>query len=844
MCHRCPIGAICLEDTTCALSNGTRSTHNWTVVQEWDSAVPECPPAFRFQSASAQEICYTDDSYAQAGSGPCGSWCTTDSHGAGCTGTDGVYRNRPCSAEIYQFRCRSSRYVPGNWTINNATGAYDLLSCPAGHTLISNEGEAEKQECVPGIWTTTQTCPYGHEVSSVLTGREPFQQCLVCEKGKACTAPPCGISSCTECATGFYKNAAGTHACLECPVNTYREGIHIEGCGCAPGYHDNSSDGSCSMCPPDHYCPGGGNILVCPDGGFSANGSIFLTNCTCNSGYYLSIPEDQKWEQTSNNLYMDFLNVSVDGGDGSWSCKSKCVDVQCAQCGFGRFSAAGVTACTSCPPHATTQRQTSVSLSECVCEARYYQEGQVCVACPGDMTSPQASTSVDNCSLSCPEHSSAVIGSTLFTSCLCNPGWTGADGGPCIACNSGYYKHIEGSALCGPCHNGTYSATASTTCTLCPNNTYSPLASPDVLDCICNAGYIGADGGPCVACSPGTFKDTTGSAAPMPCSAGTYADESGMSFCYSCAPFSDSAAGSNHTTDCKCLSGYAGPDGGPCVACNLGTYKSSPGADLCQPCEVGKYLNTLAGTSCIECPLRTTSLEGQGHVKNCSCIPGWSGPDGLGECNRCPIGTYKDSMGSHECFPCPAATYSGTSGNDNVSLCLPCPAQMSSSEGSISITACSCQAGYTGQNGGECMPCVAGKYKTIQGSSDCIQCQLGKYRDETAATSCLNCPAGKYSGDVGAISSACVACPPGKYSDIHGATTVDNCASCSAGTYSPIAGSNSSDGCKPCRSGTYSASDGMWNCSLCPAGTYGSVAGARSAGNLFAMTLMSVPFLV
>ena len=843
VCHRCPIGAICLEDTTCALSNGTESLHNWTSVQQWDSTVQACPPAFPFPSASEPGMCYAEDSHAQASSGPCESWCTHDVGRIGCAGSDGVYKSRICSARLFQFRCHGSRYIPGNWTRKNATGAYNIVTCPTGyqHLSAAEAGADEKQECAPGIWTNTQSCPYGHEVSTSTTGREPFQRCVACGVGKECTAPPCGISSCTECASGFYKNTAGTHPCLKCPVNTYREGIHIDGCGCPPGYHD-ASDGSerCSVCPPHHYCPGGGNILACPHGGLSNNGSTHLTNCTCHSGFYLSIPRVEDWEQTSNNLYMDFLNTSVNGGDGSWTCRSKCVDVQCVECGFGRYSEAGVTTCTSCPQHATTLRQNSIAAIECVCEARYYQDGQSCIACPGDMMSPQASTSVENCSLSCPEHSSAVAGSTLFTSCLCHPGWTGQNGDVCQECTSGYYKNIEGNATCSPCLNGSYSSAASSACMLCPNHTSSPRASATVLDCRCNAGFSGTNGGPCVACAPGTFKAIAGPSAPMPCSAGTYSNTSGMSFCHACAPFSDSGPGSNRTTDCKCLPGYAGPHGGPCVACDRGSYKPTSGSDSCRSCASGKYLDTAAGTICIECPAQTTSLEGQGHLHNCSCIPGYTGPDGQSDCEACPIGTYKDTMGSQECHLCPPATYSGATGNDNVSLCRICPAQMSSAEGSISITACSCREGYTGMNGDACLPCVPGSYKAIRGSSKCIQCALGKYRDEAAATSCLNCPAGKYSGILGAVSSQCISCPPGKYSDIFGATTVENCASCSAGTYSPLAGSNSSAGCKPCFSGTYSESDGMWNCSLCPAGTYGSTQGARSRGKIYFSTLHTV----
>ena len=45
----------------------------------------ECPANFPYQSATLPELCYNMASYATAGSGPCGSWCTFDAAvGSGC----------------------------------------------------------------------------------------------------------------------------------------------------------------------------------------------------------------------------------------------------------------------------------------------------------------------------------------------------------------------------------------------------------------------------------------------------------------------------------------------------------------------------------------------------------------------------------------------------------------------------------------------------------------------------------------------------------------------------------------------------------------------------------------
>ena len=73
----------------------------------------------------------------------------------------------------------------------------------------------------------------------------------------------------------------------------------------------------------------------------------------------------------------------------------------------------------------------------------------------------------------------------------------------------------------------------------------------------------------------------------------------------------------------------------------------------------------------------------------------------------------------------------------------------------------SCLPGLTGPNGGPCLPCVAGSYKTSQGHANCTLCVAGKNSDSAAATSastCIDCARGKYSNMAG--SADCLKCPP------------------------------------------------------------------------------------
>ena len=63
-----------------------------------------CPAAFPYQSSTLPELCYSKTAYATVGSGPCGSWCTRDAHvGAGCPGSNAD--KRMCSQKSDLPRC-------------------------------------------------------------------------------------------------------------------------------------------------------------------------------------------------------------------------------------------------------------------------------------------------------------------------------------------------------------------------------------------------------------------------------------------------------------------------------------------------------------------------------------------------------------------------------------------------------------------------------------------------------------------------------------------------------------------------------------------------------------------
>jgi len=132
---------------------------------------------------------------------------------------------------------------------------------------------------------------------------------------------------------------------------------------------------------------------------------------------------------------------------------------------------------------------------------------------------------------------------------------------------------------CRPCAAGKYqavvAATGSKTCLDCPTHTSSLPGAASLLDCICEAGYTGFDGGPCARCEAGQYKSAAGSAACRDCSPGAYS-RSGASACTACAAgtfegatgatacsglcpaHATSAPGSEVLADCVCAAGYTG----------------------------------------------------------------------------------------------------------------------------------------------------------------------------------------------------------------------------------------------------------------------------------------------
>ena len=397
-----------------------------------------------------------------------------------------------------------------------------------------------------------------------------FQSNLLLGRGWICTACP--------------PNSGGSCSGSACSTQS--------SCSCNAGFQ-GTSGGTCTACVPGKYASSGGSseCASCETGKYST--LVGATACTdCGAGKYSA--------STSESA------ASV-----------------CADCGAGKYSAVvGATTsstCITCTTFAITNYPGSTSINDCFCLAGYtvinnanissgckactvntYRVGSAthspCTECPTFSTSPVASTSVDDCipdagyimnittwplttapcvagtyslyrattCTACPVNSTSPVLSSVLANCTCNAGFSGPNGGLCSACVSGKYKAAAGSATCTSCGAGRYSAAGASVCANCTAGFTSPVQSSSSAFCYflepCGAGSSGPNGGPCVLCSLGYYKNTTGSAACVACvgaalTGGTYSDTAGAANCTEC-PANAVSANLSASTSCVCTKGY------------------------------------------------------------------------------------------------------------------------------------------------------------------------------------------------------------------------------------------------------------------------------------------------
>ena len=521
-------------------------------------------------------------------------------------------------------------------------------------------------------------------------------------------------------------------------------------------------------------------------------------------------------------------------------------------CPAGAYSVPDSSTCTKCPAGKYSGSTSASSSDACVaCDAGSYSTAEgatsvgTCVSCsPGTYASGSGGSSAGVC-LSCPLNSNSFSGSKSISSCVCNAGYSGPNGGTCTACGTGVW-----------CLNGASNN--------CPLHSNSSALSSTLSQCLCKPGYFGD-----------TSLPTPDSATLCSvCKEDHFCPGGAVNYTSVCPDGKYSLPGSDDVGDCVCpvhsTSQQKSSQSAQCV-CESGYYKVyTAGALLggwqCEVCKPGEFCYDNTNRTC---PPHSVSTGVAKSVQDCYCVAGYSNASTQTEqqlCVDCPANSY--CLGKGQVSQCVSHAVSPTQSTDatkcfcdwgwkgvNNSACVACASptfcysgiEARCSEGTFSEplswdrSNCSCIPGRWGPRGGPCIKCTAGKYNLLPGcvacnnqtDTDCIKCEVGTASSlEGRNTTCDACPNGTYSGPAGATN--CTRCPNGTYSLGKAGTCTKcplgwyapegsvKCLACPRDTYLNLEGQGDVSACMPCPLGTVSARLGNPDpeCSACPPGTY------------------------
>lgn len=514
-------------------------------------------------------------------------------------------------------------------------------------------------------------------------------------------------------------------------------------------FHGDEIDLHCHVCNESYYCSSG-ERFACPENSLAPDlNANEISDCVCVPGY---------------NRVNDTCHV---GQPPYWYKDNKAQD-----CASNRVTIF---------PGATSEQ-------DCVCVPGYFGPAgsSLCQPCETDFYSSEHNSTV---CIQCPAASShEQTGVSDITTCKCDPGFYGPDGGPCVACAPGTFKSSSGSANCSVCVADTFSTGNATVCSDCHADSSSVAASESVDDCLCHAGFERVDG-LCRQCVPGKYKADLSNDPCQNCNIGTFAAQTGATACVQCHLFSVEVP-SEQGVKCECNAGYF-------------QTNSSSIHPVCTPCPVNTYQAGQAQTACFDCDSNARSDNASVSPFNCFCNAGY----------------YDDILNQHECRECAAGTYkiAADTIEKDQSECSLCPPNSHSLPTSASLTECICNAGYEGPDGGPCTVCVPGKFKSLNGSAACQSCDIHYFSDEPASTICTSCVTflnsdGAITEHNGSDTSDDCKCDLSQgFLQIFDELEKRTCSGCQAGTYA------TSNGCQNCTGGQYADVAGLTACKDCPA---------------------------
>ncbi|XP_048248760.1 uncharacterized protein LOC124126022 isoform X2 [Haliotis rufescens] len=512
-------------------------------------------------------------------------------------------------------------------------------------------------------------------------GQSVLQKDLVVVVLKASCDEAVGTNNCVACGPGsFFNSSLGM--CVLCPVGSYSDmssQTSCKSCGgkttlrpgartlascvdkCPAGQYFQGS--SCSPCPRDYYqekdgqsfcypCPplkrtsveGTDNAAHCVDG--CPSGTVLQDDGSCKDcaqGYYRTRNLQDNCTKCPPGKNTRGTKTTSSSGCSLPECPPgryiNDSDV-CTTCPVGTFQSRQLQRhCIKCEDGYTTEAEESTNASDCKgnCSPGYQINGSSCEPCGHGEYQPLPAQ--DTCEPCGPDQNTSTTASTSRDQCTisCGPGQQGQNG-TCSPCPEDTFKDQSGHSVCTACAGNVTSVAPRTSC--------------NVMFCDSGVGYDSVEM-TCTVCSKGFYKDTRGNTSCTPCPRN----------------YTTAATYTGDVKDCNqmnCEPGFFAHNTDTCTPCPRGYYKASIGTENCTKCDADKTTQAEASTSQSACNLIDCPEGNSYNLLNDTCYP-------------CPIGQIREPSVSDFCYFCPSGQTTASTGSKT---CLdfpgttPAPAQV------------------------------------------------------------------------------------------------------------------------------------------------------------------------
>ncbi|EDO40915.1 predicted protein, partial [Nematostella vectensis] len=828
--HPCPKGHICPTGSPAPVPCGPGYHQNET--RQW--TCKKCPPGFYCNDTYGPVVdyapfecieghyCPEGTRYATQFKCPPGSFnnqtgtddvtdCLDCTGGFVCDEWGLVRPNRLCGPGYF---CRQG----ANMTTPDLPGKAEISTagkCTAGYYCPTSSSSPTQMICPQGHYCMMGThhpepCPSG--TFSNGTQLIDSSKCIPCREGWYCDSTGL-VQPKDECDPGFFcpegQNKSNPYPC---PVGKYCPRGSPSPKDCVAGtFAENAMASQCQICPQKYYCvpekviPGNvaSTKTLCPEGWFCPNGTGWNWQA-CPSGTY----SNQK------GLAREQDCTPCDGGK---VCRYSNLTSPDDDCAPGFFCSSG----------AAMRNPTMTNLTHCPTHFAHVTIGGIC-----------------------PRGYFSIAGSAECQGCTAGTYNNQEGQSSCLECPAGYYCYANTTDFQPfPCPAGHY----------CQKNTPTPHHAP------CPPGTFNPKTGgnsslDCLPCTPGTYCQGFGNAAPTnSCAAGYYCpggDQEARPAAFRCQRGYYCPERSHNMTKCTpgkycdtvelplpvadCDAGFycpLGSDSRTKVRCPEGHY-CPKGSEVAIPCEPGFYLPGFEHKNKSECTLCEAGWY-------CN-ISGLAAPQGHHQCDECPEAYFCDNSAAgvsdltgfecptgHYCpkgtkfateFKCPQGTWSNQTKLIRPDECFQCPARYF------------CQKTGLSEPEGLCLPGFYCNGSITQPNPPEYVCPRGHYCTEGSYVP-IPCPRGSFANTAGNKNvSDCRPCSPGHYCDPNDSIVMER--ECSPG-YVCILGSTTptpTDGIEgkkcpmghfctkgtikeeACQPGTYAPRTGLSVCDWCPPG--------------------------